>query len=476
MGYRIGRRALLRGGAALSAYAALGGCPTSVDPGPEPGHVGNRPYRDLPEGTDTIPEIEHIVVLMMENHSFDNYFGMLDPSVGFTLDASARPTASCPDGMGHHIRAFHMPSACQLESQPSQAWDASHASYAEGRNDGFVLASGPVAMGYWDSSDIPFYYSLARNFTLASRWFASTLAQTYPNRRFLFAGTAAGIIDTTPASIAISPPPNGTIFERLDAHGITWRDYASDLPSVALLPSIHPNRSRMGTIASFMADAAAGTLPSVSLVDPPFVATGSEENPQDIRIGERFASQIVQAVMNGRGWARTMLVWLYDEGGGYYDHVPPPDAIPPDDILPMVPSGEAPGAYDRYGFRVPAVIVSPYAKPGFVSDVARDHTSVLRFIERKWNLGALTLRDAHADDLSDCLDLESPPRLLTPPTLAPPALAASTPPACTPGSPGTIPPPDAVLSAGGDARTRREDRELALTPMGRAIAALSRGV
>ncbi len=453
--HRIGRRAILRGGAALSAYAALGGgCMTTVDPGPAPGMVGNRPDRSLPEGTDTIPEIQHVVVLMMENHSFDNYFGMLDPSLGFTLDASGAPTNACPDGMGNHVRAFYMPSACQLDSEPSQAWDASHTSFADGRNDGFVLGSGPVAMGYWDESDLPFYWSLARHFTLASRWFSSTLAQTYPNRRFLLAGTAAGIVSTDPSTLSLPPPPNGTIFERLDAHGITWRDYASDLPGIAIIPSIPRTRSTVGTIASFMSDAAAGTLPSVSFVDPPFVAAGSEENPQDIRIGERFASQIIQAVMNGPGWPHTLLVWLYDEHGGYYDHVPPPAAIPPDDILPMV---AGPAAYDRYGFRVPAVVVSPYAKPGYVSDTVRDHTAVLRFIERKWNLGALTLRDASADDLSDCLDLTMP-RLLVPPTLAAPALDAAMPPPCTPGMPGTIPPADAVIM--GSAETTRLGRAL----------------
>jgi phospholipase C len=462
---RLTRRQLLRGASALSAYAALGGgCTASVDPGPEPGRVGSRPFRNLPEGTDTLPQIAHVVVLMMENHSFDNYFGMLDPSVGFTLDASGAPTASCPDGMGHHIRAFHMPSTCQLDAEPSQAWDASHASYADGRNDGFVTASGPVAMGYWDETDLPFYYSLARNFTLASRWFGSTLCQTYPNRRFLMAGTASGIIRTDSSELSLSPPPNGTIFDRLDAHGITWRDYASDLPGTAVLPSVRHDRTTLANITGFMRDAAAGALPSVSFVDPPFTGDGSEENPQDIRVGERFASQIIQAVMNGPAWGSTMLVWLYDEHGGYYDHVPPPDAIPPDDIAPILPAGEM-GAYDRYGFRVPAVIVSPYAKPGYVSSVVRDHTSVLRFIERKWNLGALTLRDAAADDLTDCLDFDAAPRLLTPPTLAAPALAASSPPPCTPGSPGTIPPPEAVL-------TGRADR--LYTPMGRALIAALR--
>lgn len=455
----LSRRELLRGSAALSVYAALGGCTTPIDPGPEPGMVGSRPFRNLPEGTDTIPQIEHVVILMMENHSFDNYFGMLDPSVGFALDAAGKPTASCPDGMGQHIRAFHMPSACQQDTAPSQAWDASHTAYADGRNDGFVLGSGPVAMGYWDERDLPFYYSLARSYTLSSRWFGSTLCQTYPNRRFLMAATAGGITTTDSGALSAPPPPNGTIFERLDAHGITWRDYASDLPGIAVIPAIRRDRRTTANIATFMADAAAGTLPSVSFVDPPFAGTGSEENPQDIRIGERFASQIVSAVTSGPGWPRTLLVWLYDEHGGYYDHVPPPDAIVPDDIAPMLPEGHAPGAYDRYGFRIPAVVVSPFAKPGYVSSVVRDHTSVLRFLERKWNLGALTLRDAAADDLTECLDLDAP-RLMTPPTLAPPALDAAMPPACTPGMPGEIPPPEAILMGTNDRIYTRTGRAL----------------
>jgi phospholipase C len=440
----LSRRELLHGASALSAYAMLGGC-GGVDPGPPPGTPGSRPRRDLPEGTDTLPQIEHVVVLMMENHSFDNYFGMLDPSVGFTLQDGA-PTASCPDGMGHHIRAFHMPSGCQLDTGPSQAWDASHTAYADGRNDGFVLASGPVAMGYWTEADIPFYCGLARTFTLASRWFGSTLCQTYPNRRFLFAGTAAGIVTTELSSIAAPPPPNGTIFDRLDAHGITWRDYASDLTAIQILPALARRaRENVATIEDFLRDAAAGTLPSVSLVDPPFVREGSEENPQDVRIGEQFAAQIVNAVMAGPGWPRTLLVWLYDEHGGYYDHVPPPDAILPDDIPPMLGEGHAPGAYDRYGFRVPAVVISPYAKPGYVSPVVRDHTAILKFIERKWNLGALTFRDATADDLSDCLDFDAPPAFLSPPVLPEPALASPTAMPCTPGMPGEIPPPDAII-------------------------------
>jgi len=414
---------------------------------PAPLPPGTLPHPSLPEGTDTLPQIEHVIILMMENHSFDNYFGILDPSVGFPLSHGV-PAAANPDGNGNVIHAFHMPSTCQLDAEPGQNWNASHISYADGRNDGFVLASGPVAMGYWTGEDIPFYYGLAQTFPLASRWFCSTLCQTYPNRRFLMAGTAAGIVSTSNASLLAPPPPNGNIFDRLDAHGITWRNYYTDLPSVAiLLTYARANSNKLVPAGQFFTDAAAGTLPAVSLVDPAFNGGQSEENPDDIRIGEQFASQVINAAMSGPGWPKTLLVWLYDEHGGYYDHVPPPSAIAPDDIPPKLNPGDEPGGYDRYGFRVPAVIVSPYARRNYVSSTVRDHTAILKFIERKWNIGALTFRDANADDLFDCLDFVHPPAFLDPPTLPAPALSDSNPPVCMPGEPGTIPPPDAVTPA-----------------------------
>ncbi len=437
---------MLRGAGVLGLGLVLADCGGTVNvAGTRP--PGSLPNPSLPEGTDTLPQIEHVIILMMENHSFDNYFGALDGGVGFSLKDGA-PTASNPDGNGNLIHAFHMPSTCQLDGHPGQDWNASHISYDGGRNDGFVLASGPVAMGYWTAEDLPFYYGLAQTFPLASRWFGSTLCQTYPNRRFLMAGTAAGIIGTDNASLLAPPPPNGNIFDRLDAHAITWRNYHSDLPSVAILIKYaQRNTNKLLPIARFFADVAAGTLPAVSVVDPAFNGGGSEENPDDIRVGEQFAAQVINAVMAGPGWSKTLLVWLYDEHGGYYDHVPPPRAIAPDNIPPNLTAGDQPGGYDRYGFRVPAVIASPYARRNYISRQVRDHTAILKFIERKWNIGALTFRDANADDLFDCLDFAHAPAFLDPPVLPAPALAASHPPACTPGDPGTIPPPDAVTPA-----------------------------
>jgi phospholipase C len=184
-----------------------------------------------------------------------------------------------------------------------------------------------------------------------------------------------------------------------------------------------------------------GTLPGYCLVEPNY-STQSEENPQDIANGEAFAASVVNAVINGPAWDKTLLLWTYDEHGGYYDHVPPPAAVPPDNIPPAVPSRQS--AYDgfgRLGFRVPFALVSPWARRHHVSHVVYDHTSILKLVETKWNLPALTFRDANAAAPLDMLDLRRP-SFADPPRLAQP-LVATDPGAlaCSTSGPGTIPPP-----------------------------------
>jgi phospholipase C len=462
----ISRRSLLKGLGAAGAGVAIASCSSSAKKGAAPKPTGgsttttnpypptslpsvlrkpgSRPNPTLPEGTDTLPKIEHVVVMMQENHSYDGYFGMLGRGDGFKLGANGKPLDANPDGKGNMVKAFHMPSDCQLHSVPGQDWKRSHTSWNRGKNDGFVAASTAVAMGYWDESNLPFYYSLARTFPLCDRWFCSTLAQTYPNRRFMLAGTASGTTTTTGAALTV-PAANGTIMDRLDAHGITFRDYYTDAPGMGvILPSLGKFSSHIAKIDQFYADAAAGKLPAVSFVDPNFEEQ-SEENPQDIAQGEDFSAKVINAVMNGPGWEKTVLIWTYDEHGGYYDHVAPPPAVRPDNIAPGV-EAPAPGgfSYDFLGFRVPAVIVSPYAKRNYVSHIVHDHTSILKFIETKWNLGALTYRDANADDLMDALDFVGAPAFAEPPQLTA-AGAAGT---CTPGNVGgPIPPADAVVPA-----------------------------
>ncbi|HVB93504.1 MAG TPA: alkaline phosphatase family protein [Acidimicrobiales bacterium] len=447
---RVTRRALLGGaavGAAGAVLAACGGTSTggraSTTTSPPTGRVGVPPNPKAPVGSDQLPQFDHIVVVMMENHSFDNILGSLGRGDGLKLGPGGVPAATNPDGQGHLVRSFHMPNACQLKDKPAQNWNASHTQYSNGTNQGFVISdSGPVAMGYWTGADMPFTNSLARTFPLADRYFASTMAQTYPNRRYLMAGTSLGQIkDTFPSPL----PPNGTIFDQLNAHDISWKNYYSSLPTLGIFISLLASpamSSNLAHIDSFYADCASGSLPAFCIVDPDF-ANESEENPQDIQYGDAFLGRVVNAVMAGPKWSRTLLVWSYDEHGGYYDHVPPPPAVIPDDIPPTLEAGDVPGQFNRLGFRVPAGLVSPYAKKDYVSTTVFDHTSVLKLVETKWNLPAMTRRDAAANDVLDMVDFSASPAFLHPPSLAAaanPAVGAG----CLTTGPGTIPPSSAV--------------------------------
>jgi phospholipase C len=401
-------------------------------------------------GTDTIPQIQYIVVAMMENHSYDNRLGMLHRrgADGFRLGRNGLPTATNPYANGDLQHAFRMPTTCQPGGGgtpgPSQEWAASHIQFAHGRNDGFVVSpSGPVSMGYWERADQPFYYSLSEIFPIADRYFCSVLGQTYPNRRYLMAATSLGQVDDTFTNVY---PPNGTIFDKLMAADLTWRDYYTTLPTTLLYPELYTKYHGINIlpIAQFFTDAAAGTLPNYTLVEPNF-GTQSEEDPQNIVAGEAFVAQVVNAVMTGPLWDKTLLIWTYDEHGGYYDHVPPPPAIAPDDIPPAVPPGEKVyNGFAQYGFRVPCAVVSPWARPNYVSHQVFDHSSICALVEAKWNLPAMTYRDANANAMLDMLDL-STPTFRTPPALAQPLMNVD------PGSltcnttgPGTIPPPGSI--------------------------------
>lgn len=453
---RLSRRSFL--GGAIAGAAALGlqsgRASAATSPSTKSRGPGSLPNPSAPPGTDQLPKITTIVTLMLENHTYDSILGMLHRrGNGFTLDSGGKPTNSNPwpehsstppPFRDARVRAYSMPDPCQQNNHPFNTWNAGHISYAGGKMDGFVKSqSGPVAMGYYDRDRMPFVYSLAEKFPLCDNYFSSVMAQTYPNRRYFMAATSLGVITDT---LNLDRPPNGTIFESLDAHGISWKNYYSSDPSALIwlyladVPGILPNLVK---IDQFFDDAAAGTLPAYSMIDPNF-NTQSEEDPQDVQFGDQFMAQVVDALMHSPQWPGILLVWTYDEGGGYYDHVPPPAAVKPDDIPPMLTSGDLPGGFDRYGFRLPSGVVSPYARPDYVSKVVHDHTSILKLIETKWNLPALTYRDAAADDLLDSVDLESPPAFLTPPRLAPPPDPDAHD-GCLTTGPGTIPPRDAVV-------------------------------
>jgi phospholipase C len=450
------RRSLLQGG--LLAGAAMGTGAWRMAPGAAGGaqeaaalrRPGSRPYPKLPVGTDTIPQIKHIVVLMMENHSYDNKLGMLKRAGadGFTLGADGLPTATNPYANGEIQHAFRMPTNCQLSGKPSQTWTDSHESWDGGKNDGFVKSSsGPVAMGYWQWADQPFYYSVARQFPIADRYFCSVLGQTFPNRRYLIAATSMGMVnDGVPDPFEY--PANGTIFDHLNAAHISWKDYTSlgkAVTTLELYPKVYvENLGKVVSIDHFYSDAAAGTLPSFALVEPDYLSN-SEEDPQAIAEGEAFAAKIINAVMSGPGWKNTLLIWNYDEHGGYYDHVPPATVLAPDDIAPRASVPYT--GFRQTGFRVPCAVISPWARADYVSHNVMDHTSVLALVEHKWNLAAMTWRDANASPMLDMLDFASP-AFAVPPPLAKPLL--DTDPAalsCQKDGPGTIPPKGSISPA-----------------------------
>jgi phospholipase C len=429
------RRSLLgaaAGGAAALTYGALPAWAKPVARLAGMRRPDSLPFPHMRAGTESLPQIKHVVVLMMENHSFDNLLGMVPHRVpgrahvdGFTL-AHGQPVEVNLDTDGTRVPARPMSSPCQLVGHPGQDWDASHLAWDGGRNDGFVKASGPVAMSFWDNTDLPFTYSLVRHFPMGNRYFCSVLAQTYPNRRYLFTGTSSGLVATNAQTLQLKAA-NGTIFDRLDAHHIEWASYYQQVPSALIVPGFLTNarKKRVQKIDRFFAHAAAGKLPAFTFLDPDYNTT-SEENPQDVQVGERFVAKVVKALMHSPAWESTAFFLTYDEHGGYYDHVPPPRAIKPDNIAPIPVPGQpplTPGAFDRYGFRVPTVVVSPWARRNYVSNVVQDHTSITAFIEHKWNLPAMTFRDANAHPMTDYFDFTKPAFAEPPKLAAAPGLA-----------------------------------------------------
>jgi len=519
-GSGLTRRSFVLNGAGALAAGALGATAVRYPPRhPAPFHAKalralgrsslrlphSLPNPALPAGVDTMPEIEHIVVLMMENHSYDNFLGMLGRAQGerprgdgFTIGSDGLPTASNPYPDGATQAAFRMPTTCQLSGRPSQEWEQAHIQFDGGRNDGFVGSqSGPVAMGYWTGEDLPFTYDLATQFPIGDRWFCSLLGQTDPNRRYLIAATSTGMTDDVGASIGGALPDvtyvlpsNGTIFTNLSAAGISWIDYYTTFPNgttADLYPvfDILPSLEYAKPIAQFFTDAAAGTLPSFSLLDPDY-STQSQEDPQNIVVGETFLARVVEAVGDSPAWRKTMLIITYDEHGGYYDHVPPPPALAPDSIPPIVQPGESTyNGFAQYGFRVPSIVVSPYAKRDYVSHVLYDHTSILALVERKWNLPAMTYRDANANDLTDFLDLRAMARgQPTFPELPPLAASGETAAtlSCSTTGPGPIPPPTSPVTTTPAApavtarylgRTRRHGLLIELHTTGGTITSLT---
>jgi phospholipase C len=373
----------------------------------------------------SLAALQHVIVVMLENRSFDHYFGDL-PSVGVTDVDVADPDAGNPNGSGGVTPRHHEPAFQEL-TDPNHDWAQAHLAYAGGAMDGFVAASqADNPMAYYDHCDLPLYYALAQRFAISDRYFSSLLGPTWPNRLFFALGTSCGFAEGDDSNALVTTCglfEQKSILDRLAAAGVSHRVYdPSSVFSVIFLEGV---TEPPASIDDFYADVGAGTLPAFSIVgarNSELSSTADPESddhaPADVRFGQRFIYDVISAVTaNDDLWKSTAIFITYDENGGFYDHVPPPPACDPSG-----PDAGAPRdyAFDQYGFRVPLIVVSPFARAGHVGHVDADHTSIIRFVEHWQGLGALTYRDANAWPLLDLFDFTQAPQSFSAATLPEP--------------------------------------------------------
>jgi phospholipase C len=382
----ISRRRFLQGAGGAAGIFALGGFARTS---PALSKAAGLP---LPDASG----IDHVVVVMMENRSFDHFLGWYDDADG--RQAGLRYF----DRQG--VRHTTHPLAPDFQGcdhpDPDHSYEGGRIEFNGGAADGWLRAgdNDEYAIGYYTKNDLPFFGQAAPHWTVCDRYFAAIMSETFPNRIYQHAAQTDRLQNT----LDLSTLP--TIWDRLETAGLDGRYYFSDVPVLALWGAKYLSIGR--PFDAFLADAAAGTLPSVSFVDPLFIdeasGTSEDDHPHaDIRNGQAFLNSVYRAVTMSPAWSRTVLVFNYDEWGGFFDHVPPTTA-------PIPPADQAAGNEDGLrGFRVPCLVVSPYSGSGAVSSVVLDHTSVLRMIEWRWGLESLTVRDATANNLAEALDFKA---------------------------------------------------------------------
>lgn len=429
--------ALLAGAAVLTGCRGLGVSPTDVAAGTSAGNTS---------GAQGITHINHVSFMFQENRSFDHYFRTLNDyrkSKGLPADVDCgSPTATNPtfDGTGT-IDSFHYQTMCIENVSP--AWNETHvqidrdyqfkpsSQVTTSNMNGFVYTASKYAtdfkfmdttgrrsMGYYDAGDLPYYYWLTEQFAISDRWFSSVPANSPPNRLYGFAATSAGHVYPPKTTLSVN-----TIFHLLEAKGISWKIYVTELPFTYLdyfQPFSDNHRANIVDAKQYITDAAAGTLPSVAFIEAGYVKTRLDEHPgNNIQTGSAYVSTLINALMRGPQWKESVFFLSYDEGGGLYDHVPPPMTVNPDGIKPVdLPPDEiqAEADFTRYGLRVPFFVISPFAKKAFCSHLSCDHTAILKFIETRWGLSNLTLRDKAQPDIStEFFNFSQPPNL-SPPT------------------------------------------------------------
>ncbi len=389
-----------------------------------------------------LSSIQHIVQVMLENRSFDHMLGFLyqnktgpggQPFEGLT-GSESNADAAGTDVLVYQIDIGQAGSYFMPGADPGEGYANTNAQlFSSGSpptppvasNTGFVtnfdatiaydqrsgrsVQAGTTAsdiMGVFGPKALPVLSGLARGFAVCDHWYASVPTETFPNRAFACAATSQGHMNDSVSTYTVQ-----SIFGLMTASNLSWKIYGYD--SEPLTKANFPDTSKapatcFGKFADFQADAAAGQLPCYSFLEPSWGSDGNSQHPNyDVALGEQFLQQVYEAVRsNEAGWAKTLLIITYDEHGGCYDHVPPPlGATAPDDSV-----GEFGFDFTRFGVRVPAVLVSPLIAAGTIfrgepGGTPFDHTCVLKTIETRWGLRALTKRDAVAQDLGAVLTL-----------------------------------------------------------------------
>jgi phospholipase C len=330
--------------------------------------------------------IRHVFVIMKENHGFDNYFGTFPGADGIPTGARV------PDGNGGFI-ASHWIAATSTDDLPHSR-EAMLESWDNGSNDRFAIVAerwaagrGSQSMGYYDERQLPFYWELARNYTVDDRYFQPMFGPTIPNRLFSFAGTNAGLVSN---DILFASLPGLTIFDQLAAKGFSWRYYHEPSSFHAPLPlyfkTLASSRAMLPQFVPLnrlFADIRNGDIAQVTYVDPSDSSTISEHPSQNVSLGASWTKDLIGLITSSTVWNTTAVFLTWDESGGFYDHLPPPQV----DQL-------------GYGFRVPMIVVSPYAKRGFIDHEVMDHNSILKFMALNWGLPFLTSREASAGNFA----------------------------------------------------------------------------
>lgn len=362
---------------AVAAGAGLVGCSDSTDPNPDPSE-----------------SLDHIVVVTMENRSFDHLLGWVPGADGKQSGLVYADTTGASHAT-HHLTDFQQ---CAF-ADPNHSFEGGRAEYNNGACDGWLTTPGNdlYAIGYYEAADESFLGRAAPAWTVLDRYFAAILGPTHPNRLI----SQAGQTDRLSNELVANTLP--TIWDRLAAANLRGRNYGNTLTTAGLWGARYSSLIR--PMSEFFRDAINGDLPEVAFIDPDFAIdapNNSYHPPSDIRDAEAFLANIYSAVTRSPNWKSTLLVITFDEWGGFFDHVRPP-------VSPIPDIERAAGNTDGLrGFRVPTLLISPFARRGAVSSAVYDHASILRTIEWRWKLAPLSVRDAQANNLADELNFGSP--------------------------------------------------------------------